>query len=186
VTRAVTVARTIVATIAGTTAGTTATALVLATALAAGACAPKVDPRSPFDVDDPRALREDSERQQANAAAGGREASAGDETAVTAAATPATSTIAAPPAPIPVPPAGGGVRTGRAVGSSCVAAIGAGVASVIQTSWNAALPMSSTFGFGPSESTTDFPEASWPVTIRRGAALIGGERIHLMARVRIR
>jgi hypothetical protein len=28
-------------------------------------------------------------------------------------------------------------------------------------------------GVGPSDSTTDLPEASWPVTIRRGAALIG-------------
>src|ERR1700729_3854292 len=34
--------------------------------------------------------------------------------------------------------------------------------------------MSSIFGDGPSESTTDFPEASWPVTIRRGT-FIGGQ-----------
>jgi hypothetical protein len=70
------------------------------------------------------------------------------------------------------PPAGGGVRTGRSVGSGSVASIGAGVESVIQTSWNAALPMSSVFGVGASESTTDLPEASWPVTIRRGGTLM--------------
>ena len=41
--------------------------------------------------------------------------------------------------------------------------------------WNAAEPMSSVFGVGVSASTTDLPEASWPVTIRRGAALMGAE-----------
>jgi hypothetical protein len=70
------------------------------------------------------------------------------------------------------PPAGGGVRTGRSVGSGSVAAIGVGVCDVIQSSWKAAVPTSSVLGVGASESTTDFPEASWPVTIRRGAALI--------------
>ena len=44
---------------------------------------------------------------------------------------------------------------------------------MIQISWNAAVPMSSVFGVGASERTTDLPEASWPVTIRRGTALIG-------------
>src|SRR6185312_5548991 len=71
------------------------------------------------------------------------------------------------------PPAGGGVRNGRSVGSGSFAVIGDGVRSVIQTSWNAAEPMSSVFGVGASDSTTDLPEASWPVTIRRGVALIG-------------
>ena len=33
--------------------------------------------------------------------------------------------------------------------------------------------MSSVFGVGPSESTTDLPESSWPVTILRGGALMG-------------
>jgi hypothetical protein len=32
--------------------------------------------------------------------------------------------------------------------------------------------MSSVFGVAASDSTTDFPEASWPVTIRRGAVLM--------------
>ena len=32
--------------------------------------------------------------------------------------------------------------------------------------------MSSVFGVGASESTTDFPDASWPVTILRGTELI--------------
>jgi hypothetical protein len=59
------------------------------------------------------------------------------------------------------------------VGSGSVAAISTGIWAVIQTSWNAAVPMSSVFGVGASESTTDLPDASWPVTIRRGAALIG-------------
>jgi hypothetical protein len=58
------------------------------------------------------------------------------------------------------PPAGGDVRTGRSVGSGSLAAIGAGVSSVIQISWNAAVPMSSVLGVGASESTTDLPEAS--------------------------
>jgi len=71
------------------------------------------------------------------------------------------------------PPAGGGVRNGRSVGSGSPAAIGDGVRSVIQISWNAAEPMSSVVGVGASDSTTDVPEASWPVTIRRGVWLIG-------------
>jgi hypothetical protein len=71
------------------------------------------------------------------------------------------------------PPAGGGVRTGRSVGSGSLAAIDDGVRSVIQISWNAAEPMSSVLGVGASYRTTDLPEASWPVTIRRGVTLIG-------------
>ena len=74
------------------------------------------------------------------------------------------------------PLAGGGIRTGRSVGSASVASIGAGVASVIHTSWNAAVPMSSVFGAGVSDTTIDFPESSWPVTTRRGAPLIGLSR----------
>src|SRR3954464_8344748 len=66
------------------------------------------------------------------------------------------------------PLAGGGTRTGRSVVSGSSAVIGTGIASVIHTSWKAAVPMSRVLGFGPSESTTDLPEASWPVTIRRG------------------
>ena len=55
------------------------------------------------------------------------------------------------------------------MGSSCsVAAIGTGVSAVSQISWNAAVPTSMVFGAGASESTTDLPEASWPVTILRG------------------
>jgi hypothetical protein len=46
------------------------------------------------------------------------------------------------------------------VGSGSLAAIGDGVRSVIQISWNAAEPMSSVFGVGVSDSTTDLPEAS--------------------------
>src|ERR671937_468860 len=76
------------------------------------------------------------------------------------------------------PLVGGGVRTGRSVGSAgSPASIGAGVRSVIQTSWNAAVPTSSVLGVGASERTTDLPEASWPVTIRRGGALMGREFI---------
>jgi hypothetical protein len=74
------------------------------------------------------------------------------------------------------PLAGGGVRTGRSVGSGSVPSIAAGTWSAIQTSWNAAVPMPSVLGFGPSESTTDLPDASWPVTIRRGTALIAPPR----------
>ena len=58
------------------------------------------------------------------------------------------------------PLAGGGVVTGRSVGSGSAAAISTGVCAVIQTSWKAAVPMSSVFGVGASDSTTDFPEAS--------------------------
>ena len=83
----------------------------------------------------------------------------------------------------PTPLAGGGVRTGRAVGSGSEAAIGTGTWSVIHVSWNAAVPMSSVFGTGVSESTTDFPAASWPVTIRRGAAMCAS-LLYLMANSR--
>src|SRR3954447_1422522 len=71
------------------------------------------------------------------------------------------------------PLAGGGTRTGRSVVSGSSAVIGTGIASVIQTSWKAAVPMSRLLGFGPSESTTDLPDASWAVTIRRGG--VGAE-----------
>jgi hypothetical protein len=71
-------------------------------------------------------------------------------------------------------PAGGRRRSHRAVRrSGSLAAIATGVPSVIQISWNAAVPISSVFGVAASESTTELPEASWPVTIRRGATVIG-------------
>ncbi len=69
------------------------------------------------------------------------------------------------------PSAGGGTRTGRSVGSCSFAAIGTAGCGVIQISWNAAVPMLVVFGDGASESTTDFPDASWPVTIRRGVLI---------------
>lgn len=70
------------------------TVIGLALGLGLG-CQAKVDPRSPFDEDDPRALREDAERAKANDAAGGH----GDHAPVTE----------PPPPPLAVP---GGARAG--------------------------------------------------------------------------
>jgi hypothetical protein len=71
-----------------------------------------------------------------------------------------------------VPLGSGGVTSGRSVGSGSVAATGAGVARVLQSSWNTAEPTSCERGAGPSDSTTERPASSWPVTTRRGAATL--------------
>lgn len=73
------------------------------TVLGLGGCAPKVDPRSPFDEDDPRALREDRERAAANASAGGGHA---------ADAPAAPVPIDPEEAAVPLVPPGTGVRAG--------------------------------------------------------------------------
>ena len=75
----------------------------LALALALAACAATVDPRSPFDEDDPRALREDHERDAANQAAGGR-------AHAERAGAPVAVEAAGPGVPVPVP--GEGARSG--------------------------------------------------------------------------
>src|SRR4051794_41858192 len=71
-----------------------------------------------------------------------------------------------------VPLGSGGVTSERSVGSGSVAATGAGVARVFQSSWKTAEPTSCERGAGPSESTTERPAASWPVTTRRGGATL--------------
>src|SRR3954447_21071425 len=64
----------------------------------------------------------------------------------------------------------GGGRSGRGGGPGSGAAIRAGVTVVAHSSWKTALPMSSVLGVGPSDRTTDLPDASWPVTMRRGTS----------------
>ena len=70
-----------------------------------------------------------------------------------------------------VPFGSGGVTNGRSVGSRSVGATGAGIARVFQSSWKIANSFSCVRGVGPSESTTDRPCASWPVTTRRGTPM---------------
>src|SRR5690348_2307710 len=70
-----------------------------------------------------------------------------------------------------VPFGSGGVINGRSVGSGSVGATGAGIAFVFQSPWKTANSFSYVRGTGPSESTTDRPSASWPVTTRRGTLI---------------
>jgi hypothetical protein len=68
-----------------------------------------------------------------------------------------------------VPFGDGGTVSGLSVGSSSVAATGAGMASVDQISQKYA-PSGAvlTTGTGPSDVKTETPRSSWPVTTRRG------------------
>ena len=99
-----------------------AAAAVAALALAA-ACAERVDPRSPFDEDDPRALREDVELARAHRAAGGSEPAAAQAATIV---TPAEEAVA-------IPPAGSGRRAGTIERAALVPVLDAGPAAFL--SW---------------------------------------------------
>jgi S1-C subfamily serine protease len=100
----------------------------IAAVIALAACAAKVDPRSPFDVDDPRALREDVERAAANDAAGGRgpDPDAAGAPAADAAAAGATSASA-----LPVPVPGAGARGGTVLRAELAPVLDAGPAAFL-------------------------------------------------------
>ncbi|MCY1360523.1 hypothetical protein D9M69_471540 [compost metagenome] len=67
-----------------------------------------------------------------------------------------------------VPCLGGGSISGPSVGSAALST-GAGVAAVLQTSWNTVpgiAVISTTVGSGPLLAMMALPSASWPVTTR--------------------